>query len=131
VYDLKMLKPEEIIALAKTPIPEDKLKDLPQIRRFIISYGIIEGQMPIPSSLVYYRYCDWCKEHSQESVSIIKFGKEFGLYFKRKRTAGSGFSYLLNSEGFDLSLENKQHVKDNWKRTSATNGKKTKARKAP
>lgn len=115
---LKDLTREEVEKLAKTPIPEDKLKDLPYIRRFIIACQVYEGTTAVSAVLVYNRYLEWAQKSNEPIVTQQAFSRQFKLYFIKKR-AQDGFYYMLNPEGFDLE----QGFKIPRKRNSV-NGKK-------
>jgi hypothetical protein len=111
---LKDLTPAELEKLAKTPIPEDKLKDLPHMKRFIISCGLYPGTAQISASIAFNKYAEWATANDEKPHGFRKFGEEFKNYFTRKRVA-KGFVYLLDGEPFGLKAPKrakKKAVKD-------------------
>lgn len=114
---LKDLTPAELEKLAKTPIPEDKLKDLPHMKRFIISCGLYPGTSEISASIAFNKYAEWATANDEKPYGFRKFGEEFKDYFTRKRVT-KGFVYLLDGEPFGVKPKKKRKkaVKDDVKK---------------
>lgn len=127
--DLSKLSAQELMALAKNQLKEDKsdLKKLSIIRQFIISDGIKQGDYNIPAILIYDRYRKWCKVNNSSPLSLSKFFSDFKLYFKKIRLT-KGMGYQMSPAGFDLSDEYLQEVNKKYlkKRTSYGKTKKEK-----
>lgn len=110
--------------LAKNPLKDDGTKDLPPVKRFIVSYGISAGTDKVPASIIWDAYVTWAALNKTPSLPITTFFKDFANYFPRK-TTNKGRHYLISQNGFDLSPEHKAVVNSvhvTAKRTS--NGKK-------
>ncbi len=120
--NLKDLTPAELEKLAKTPIPEDKLKDLPHMKRFIISCGLYPGTAEVSASIAFNKYAEWATANDEKPYGFRKFGEEFKDYFTRKRVT-KGFVYLLDGEPFGIKAPKrarKKPVKDDNKKENHT-----------
>jgi hypothetical protein len=102
--DLSHLSTEELMQIAKIKVKEDENHDLPPAKRFIVSANIKSGNYKVPTTIVYQRYTEWCREYNLEVLSKIAFFREFDLYFRRSRlNGGKGQAYTLDCEGFAIS----------------------------
>lgn len=126
--DLSTLSPEELMELAKNPIKKEKDKNLSPVKAFIVSEDLQKGETQVPGIVVYDRYSEWCENNSIERLSVTAFFKEFKFYFTKKVTK-FGAVYLLDSEGFDLSVEHKKILSDQRRKRISRNAKKTQKEK--
>lgn len=128
--NIEKLTFEQLMELAKLPVKEPN-KKLSQVKRFIISDGLKEGSDAIPASLIYSRYKEWCTINIQEPLSLVKFFKEFKLYYK-KIIKDQLSHYLLSAHGFDFSLEKIfESKKDITEKRTSQRGNNTKKKKQP
>lgn len=123
--DQSELTLEQLMEIAKNPLPEDEYKNLPPVKRFIIADGLQQGTEKIPAALIYDRYLTWAKYNKLRPVSNSTFFKEFKLNFTKVRTQ-TGFAYLLSPKGFDLSPERLISINSQRKGNSNGNKKTTK-----
>lgn len=102
----------ELIQLAKNPI-EKKISKLSYIKQFILDNQIKSGDYPIPSLIIYNKYVNWCKYNNIVVKHFTTFFKDFKKYFDTK-THKNHVHYLLSPEGFDLSVQHWQEVKEKY-----------------
>lgn len=122
--DQSKLSIEELMEIAKHPLKDDGTKNLPPVKRFIVSYGIVAGDDLVPGAVIWDVYINWAHINQVPTLPITTFFQDFKLYFEHKKT-NKGVQYRISQNGFDLSPENialinSAHVAS--KRTS--NGKK-------
>ena len=122
--DQTKLSIEELMEIAKHPLKDDGTKDLPPVKRFIVSTGISADKTLVPASLIWDKYITWAEHNKVHSLPLTTFFRDFKNYFDQK-TTNKGSHYLISQNGFDLSAENLALVNSSHvtaKRTS--NGKK-------
>ncbi len=122
--DLATLTLEELMEIAKLPLKDDETKNLPPVRRFIVSDGLQEGNDQIPAALIYDRYLNWSKINNLHPISMVHFFKELKLYYKKSKIQ-TGLVYFLSAKGFDLSPHKLATAISNQSAKRTSRGKKT------
>ena len=97
---------EELMELAELPAqPGDEVEGrMSHIDKFVLTLGIKKGDSVISAKIIYEKYLRYMKSKPIKTSS--QFFKEFGQKFMKKRKS-EGMYYLLDSEAFDNTEEEK------------------------
>lgn len=103
----------------KTPIKKrvSSESSLEQVRLFIEENNIRpHGSICVPGFVIYHKYSMWCKLNNVKQSPKASFFNKFKLYFNSKVLSGVR-QYYINPEGFDLSIQNLEFIKNEEKKT--------------
>lgn len=111
----KELSIDELMKIAKNPVKEDdNNKHLSLTKRFIMANNLKDfPTADVPAYMIFYRYLHWANINNIKPDSDSTFFKEFKLFFK-SRIKTNGVYYYISPEGFDLSIENKEILREKW-----------------
>lgn len=102
----------------KTPIKRRTThrSELEQVRLFIEETNLKpHSSIHIPGFIIYDKYVKWCEIHNTKPTSKQFFFNKFKLYFNSK-IFNSVRNYYVSPEGFDLSFQNLEFVKNEEKK---------------
>jgi len=65
------------------------------VERFIRKVGIEEGEVRVPTFVIYYTFVKWATENWSRTWGNTEFFRTFRYYFKQRRTGKQRY-YMLN-----------------------------------
>ena len=101
---------KRLLEIASKPlkVPIKKIDYESSVYQFIAECKVKSSKtLYIPFSIIYMRYCKWCKNNNTKPKSIQPFASDFNKKFDKVSTARIS-QYYVSPEGFDITDVNLQ-----------------------
>mgnify|MGYP001585964651 CR=1 FL=1 len=98
----------------KTPIKKRLASEshLDHVRQFIQELDLKpHGTVHVPAFMIYDKYCQWARSIGSKPRGQAFFFTKFKLYFNSKKVSDLRH-YYIHPQGFDLSIQNQELVKN-------------------